>query len=286
MCELLALSANTPTDLRFSFHGLRLRGGATGDHADGWGLASYDPDGRGVRLYREDAPAAFSPIAAAVAELDLRAHCSIAHIRKATRGVIAVENCHPFHRRWSDQEWVFAHNGHLGELPELEGRHRPLGQTDSEAAFCWILEELERRGVDAEEEGALFEALLSCSDQLASQGIFNVLISNGAWLFAYAGTRLHRLTRRAPFGRARLADADLSVDFAAVTQPSDVVTIVSTEPLTADETWSPLAVGEAILLRGGESVRHRGGSGAVPPPGPDAAGSAGAGAGQPGAERR
>jgi glutamine amidotransferase len=257
MCELLALSANTPTDLRFSFHGLRLRGGATGAHADGWGLASYDPDGRGVRLYREDAPAAFSPIAAAVAELDLKAHCSIAHIRKATRGVVAVENCHPFHRRWASQEWVFAHNGDLSALPPLEGQHRPIGQTDSEAAFCWILEELERQGLNVNDEEGLFGALVGCADRLAGQGIFNGLISNGRWLFAYAGTRLHRLTRRAPFGEARLTDADLSVDFAAVTQPSDVVTIVSTEPLTTNEIWHPLEVGEAILLRGGEIVRRR-----------------------------
>ena len=35
MCELLALSANTPTDMRFSFRGLARRGGATGDHGNG-----------------------------------------------------------------------------------------------------------------------------------------------------------------------------------------------------------------------------------------------------------
>ena len=29
MCELLALSANTPTDMTFSFRGLARRGGAT-----------------------------------------------------------------------------------------------------------------------------------------------------------------------------------------------------------------------------------------------------------------
>jgi glutamine amidotransferase len=86
MCELLALSANTPTDIRFSFHGLRLRGGSTSDHADGWGLASFDPDGQGLHLYREDAPAAFSPVAAAVAALDLKAHCTIAHIRRGGAG--------------------------------------------------------------------------------------------------------------------------------------------------------------------------------------------------------
>jgi glutamine amidotransferase len=152
---------------------------------------------------------------------------------------------------------VFAHNGDLQTLPPLEGEHRPIGQTDSETAFCWILEELERRSVSPDDEADLFEALVACSDRLAGEGIFNGLLSNGAWLFAYAGTKLHRVTRRAPFGRVRLADDDLSVDFAAVTQPSDVVTILSTEPLTAEESWQPLQVGEAILLKGGEIVRQR-----------------------------
>ncbi|MCT0206575.1 class II glutamine amidotransferase [Synechococcus sp. CS-1332] len=256
MCELLALSANTPTDMRFSFHGLTRRGGATGCHGDGWGVASFDPDGRGVYLYREDAPAAFSKIAAQVAALDLKAHCSIAHIRKATQGVVALQNCHPFHRRWHGQEWVFAHNGHLeGPLPETPV-FRPEGSTDSEAAFCWILGELERAGLDAEDEAGLFEALAVASSRLAATGIFNGLISNGRWLFAYASTKLHRITRRAPFARATLADDDLSVDFAKLAGPNDVVTIVSTEPLTTDERWIPLDPGEALLLRGGEVVRH------------------------------
>ena len=266
MCELLALSANTPTDLRFSLHGLRRRGGATGDHGDGWGLATYDPDGAGVALFREDAPAAFSPIAAHVTALDLKAHCAIAHIRKATQGVVALENCHPFHRRWGGQEWVFAHNGDLrwdGAFDSFGGpvqapRYLPEGNTDSEAAFCWLLDHLDHAGLDPADEAALFEELIRCSDLLAERGTFNCLIANGLWLFVYASTRLHRITRRAPFRCATLADDDLSVDFASLTDPDDVVTIVSTEPLTKDEIWLPVQVGEGLLLRGGEVVRqHR-----------------------------
>ncbi|MFM7311991.1 MAG: class II glutamine amidotransferase [Cyanobium sp.] len=260
MCELLALSANTPTDMRFSFRGLRRRGGATGHHGDGWGLASYDPDGCGVSLYREDRAAAFSEIAAEVEALDLRAHCSIAHIRKATRGVVALENCHPFHRRWQHQEWIFAHNGDLAGEMVWHAPWVPEGSTDSEAAFCWLLGELEaavdRGDLDPADDAALFQRLTEASRLLAGRGIFNALISNGRWLFAYAGTRLHRLTRRAPFRRATLADDDLSVDFARLTQPQDVVTIISTEPLTRDEPWVPLQVGEALLFRQGEIVQH------------------------------
>ena len=257
MCELLALSANTPTDMTFSFRGLVRRGGATGEHVDGWGLASFDPLGAGVTIYREQAPAAFCPLAAKVASLDLKAHCSIAHIRKATQGSVAIENCHPFHRPWRGLDWVFAHNGdlHDGRIPGSD-RFVTLGSTDSEQAFCWILDQLAGAGLDLNDHGALFATLIRCADRLALQGIFNCLLSNGQWLFAYGGTKLHVLTRRAPFTTATLADEDLQVDFSQVTTPRDVVTIVSTEPLTTDECWRRLQPGEALLLVHGEVERH------------------------------
>ncbi|MCP9773468.1 class II glutamine amidotransferase [Synechococcus sp. Tobar12-5m-g] len=257
MCELLALSANTPTDMTFSFRGLVRRGGATGDHGDGWGLASYDPEGLRLTMVREEAPAAFSPVAAKVSNLELKAHCSIAHIRKATQGSVAIENCHPFHRHWQGLDWVFAHNGDLdhGRIPTSE-QFVPLGSTDSERAFCWILDQLASGDLDLNDHSALFAALIRCADHLAVEGIFNCLLSNGHWLFVYGGTKLHVLTRRAPFTTATLADDDLQVDFSQVTTPSDVVTIVSTEPLTTDELWRPLLPSEALLLVHGEVELH------------------------------
>jgi len=256
MCELLALNANTPTDMDFSFRGLSRRGGATGEHADGWGLASFTPDGHGLTLLREEAPAAFSALAEQLAERSPKALVSIAHIRKATQGVVALENCHPFTRSWGCQTWVFAHNGDLkGEIP-LNDRYRPLGNTDSEAAFCWILEQLDQASVDADDHGALFDVLHHCAAELATRGTFNALISNGQWLFASATTRLHWITRRAPFSTATLADAPVQVDFSTLTSSTDVVTILSTEPLTSDECWQPFACGEAMLLINGEIVHH------------------------------
>ena len=257
MCELLALSANTPTDMRFSFRGLTRRGGETGEHADGWGLASYDPESGGLHIYREQRPAAFSPVAAQLAERDLKSLYSLAHIRKATQGVVALENCHPFQRRWRGQDWVFAHNGDLkAEIPAA-GDYRPIGNTDSEAAFCWILNELSQQFSDSADGQALFPVLVRCSAHLAAGGIFNCLISNGEWLYAFCGTKLHTITRRAPFTTATLADEDLTVDFSQFTTPRDVVTIVSTEPLTTNEQWRRLEVGEALLLQRGEVVQRR-----------------------------
>lgn len=269
MCELLALNANTPTDMGFSFRGLSRRGGASGEHADGWGLASFTPDGHPDRpsltLLREEAPAAFSALADQLAERSPKALVSIAHIRKATRGVVALENCHPFTRSWGGQTWVFAHNGDLQGAIPLGDHYRPFGSTDSEAAFCWILEELDRARVDPTESSALFEQLHRCAAALAERGTFNALISNGEWLFATATSKLHWLTRRAPFCTATLADPPIQVDFSALTTSNDVVTILSTEPLTTDEHWQPFQPGESLLLQAGEVIlRSRHGVRPVP----------------------
>ena len=59
MCELFALSASAPVEIKLSPAELARHGGQTGIHADGWGVAFLE--GRDVRLIREPSAAAFSP---------------------------------------------------------------------------------------------------------------------------------------------------------------------------------------------------------------------------------
>ncbi|MFT3816626.1 MAG: class II glutamine amidotransferase [Rubrivivax sp.] len=48
-----------------------------------------------------------------------------------------------FERPWAGRRWLFAHNGDLKNFePELDDGPQPHGQTDSERAFCWLLQEL------------------------------------------------------------------------------------------------------------------------------------------------
>ncbi|MOA37592.1 hypothetical protein D3C78_1591990 [compost metagenome] len=82
--------------------------------------------------------------------------------------------------------------------------------------------------------------------------MFNALLSDGDWLFSFCSTKLAHITRRAPFGPAQLKDADLRVDFQAETTPDDVVTVVATEPLTANEAWALYLPGQWMLWRRGE----------------------------------
>jgi predicted glutamine amidotransferase len=135
------MNCNVPTDICFSFTGFRQRGGATDQHSDGWGIAFFE--GYGCRLFLDAEPAVHSPVAELVRNYPIRSVNVIAHIRKATKGAVCLENTHPFMRELWGRYWIFAHNGTLHNFaPRLRGDYRPVGTTDSELAFCCILETL------------------------------------------------------------------------------------------------------------------------------------------------
>jgi predicted glutamine amidotransferase len=250
VCQLLGMNANTPTDAMFSFAGLATR---ADEHKDGFGIAFFE--GRGVRLFIDPESARASPVAQMVKDYPIRSPNVIAHIRKATVGSVALANCHPFVRELWGRYWVFAHNGDLRDYaPALHGHFRPVGDTDSERAFCWLMQELDKAHASVPSVGELSRTLRELLPQPARHGSFNLLLSNGQALWAHATTRLHWLVRQHPFGPATLADEDLSVDFGALTTPADRVAVVATEPLTAGEAWTAMAPGELQVFVDGAPV--------------------------------
>ena len=244
MCQLLAMNCNVPTDIVFSFTGFAHRGGRTDTHHDGWGIAFFE--GTGVRHFVDHQAAVASPIAELIKHYPIKSLNVIAHIRKATQGQVALENCHPFVREMWGRYWVFAHNGDLkGFEPVLDGPYRPVGNTDSERAFCFLLQQLrERFGDTPPAMPVLRAAIADLVAIIARHGTFNMMLSDGTALFAHCSTKLCYVVRRYPFASACLADEDLSVDFSQVTTPNDRVAIIVTTPLTTNETWTEFAPGE------------------------------------------
>jgi predicted glutamine amidotransferase len=249
MCQLLGMNANTPTDVVFSFSGLATR---AGEHKDGFGIAFFE--GAGLRHFIDPQCALHSPVAELIKTYPIRSEAVIAHIRKATQGDVALVNCHPFVRELWGRYWVFAHNGDLkGFAPRLHGAFKPVGDTDSERAFCWLMQELAKAHASVPSIQELSCTLRELLPQLAVHGTFNMLLSNGQALWAHASTQLFALQRQHPFSTATLSDDDLSIDFAAHTTPQDRVVVVATQPLTTGEDWSPFARGELrVYSRGVE----------------------------------
>ena len=251
VCELLGMECNVPTDIVFSFSGLRQRGGRTGPHADGWGLAFYD--GRAARVFLDPTPACDSALARFLAENPIKTELAIGHVRRKTRGGTSLANTHPFVRELWGRHWVFAHNGKLRGVDKLRhDRYSPIGDTDSEHALCALLEELSRRFPSYPRRTRdLWEAIAEIGGRLGRGGIFNFLLGDGRHLYARCATNLHHIVRKAPFGLATLSDDDVRIDFSTVTTPRDRVAVVATLPLTTDEAWHAAAPNTLWVFDGG-----------------------------------
>lgn len=251
MCELLGMSANVPTDIRFSFSGLMQRGGRTGPHSDGWGIAFYE--GRGCRTFHDPNASADSEIAQLIRNYSIKSLTVVCHIRRANRGRVMLENTHPFTRELWGRVWTFAHNGQLRGIKKRElNYYQPVGTTDSEYAFCWLLDQVRSRWVNPpKRHTTLWRMLKKLCQELNDLGICNLLFSDSRHLYAFCSNHLCWLTRCAPFGEARLIDDDVTVDFAKETTPRDIVTVIATHPLTNNETWTIMQPDEFVVFREG-----------------------------------
>ena len=246
MCELFGISSDYPLLASQELNVFRLRGGQAADNPDGWGLAWRE---NGVfHLFKEPTPAHQSALFAQLCGT-MRSNLVIAHVRKASfPPVIDISNTHPFQRVCCGKEWVFAHNGMVPDIVDIELSSSntvccPTGGTDSEYAFCHILNHIAQHfhSLPSADPTSWFENLAVVSGLVASLGKFNFLMSDGEYLIAYGHDRLHYLERSSS---GQLAGLPVAVNSAWV----------ATEPLDKNEKWTAFEPGELRLYRSGRMM--------------------------------
>ena len=251
MCELMGMSFERPAEADFSMREFALRGE---ENADGWGLGWY-PD-RSLAIIKEPVKWRESRYADFLEnDQELRSHLFVAHVRHKTVGAESTRaDTHPFAREWGGREYCFGHNGTLDDFEQLPlGRFRPLGGTDSEHAFCHLLERIAQRGGALDDEAGWRWLYEECC-RLNRLGKFNVLLADGERLFVYhdihgwKGLNFRTLRLRAGAVR-RFADPDLAVELEGGT--ANRGTVVATRPLSASG-WHSFRLGELIVLERGE----------------------------------
>jgi glutamine amidotransferase len=241
MCEMFGISSAGPTRPRELLCSFAARGGESADNPDGWGLAAMVDNA--FRITKEPQPAAHSPRFRALCH-ETRSALILAHVRKANPPTARVlANTHPFSHVCCGREWVFAHNGRLAETDDRQKSAAnlctPAGDTDSEYAFCLLLERIAAAfAPTGSGEAGWFDALAQVAETLASHGRFNFLMSDGTHLIAYGHDRLHALE-----------DAEV---LTGITLGPTVV--LATEPLTECSAWSAFAPGELRVYRSGSRV--------------------------------
>lgn len=262
MCELFAMSARHPSTVTLSLEEFSRRGGLSGPHKDGWGIVWYE-DGD-VRLLKEALPAAASACVRFVQEHPIHSSLVISHIRKATQGPVATRNCQPFIRELGGVWHSFAHNGDLSGLAQdgrfRAGAFRPVGETDSEVAFCALLERLRPLWLDrCPSLPARMEVITGFARELRELGPANFLYNDGDTLFAHGHRRFQIDGMIRPPGLWRLerhcdAGGELNGEGLRITAQGDQdVLLLASVPLSR-EAWVPLAEGCVLAIRQGRLV--------------------------------
>ena len=265
------MSSLQPSSFTYSLPEFARNGSQLRSNRSGWGIA-YSKD-KDVMVVKEAKPADDSPWVRFIAEQEIESKYVIAHVRYATRGGDTLENTHPFRRIILNQVHVFAHNGTLKGIEDFVGAqslsYQPVGETDSELAFCLLLDRVRTMWQRDEAPPSLkarMEVFLKFSGEMAKLGSANFLYFDGDCLFAHAHKRIYEqggqyTEARAPglqIKNCRLCAAQpeyecqgLKIDF------RDQQTILVASVPLDDFGWEPLPGGTAIAIqRGKEMLRE------------------------------
>ena len=260
MCELLGMSSRRPVQLTFSLEALASHSALPGHLRDGWGAAFYqDAD---VALFREPIAAIDSPLVRFLEHQGPSTALAVSHIRHATQGAVALSNTQPFLREMNGRVHVFAHNGdlpgikHSGNL--AYDRYTPVGTTDSEHAFCALLERLKCLSASPSPKEQL-SVLAGFAADLRRLGPANFLYADGSTLFAHGDRRLQPDSGqvKAPglfLYTCHCADKQTTIKTEGLTIASGFqdVALATSVPLTDDSSkWRPFLEGELVTISGG-----------------------------------
>ena len=184
MCELFGLTG--PDEIVVNEY-LETFASHSVDHPNGWGIALFC--GKEVNIEKEPVAAYRSSYLKERLRTPLRASNMMAHIRFATRGHMAYENCHPFVRHdASGRAWTFMHNGTIFNCPLLSKYlYTQSGQTDSERILLYMIDQI--------------------NAEIEKQKV-NFMLYDGSMLYVHDNLRgslfLHRLERSLLFATTPL----------------------------------------------------------------------------------
>jgi predicted glutamine amidotransferase len=256
MCELLGLSFNTPVRPNLSFKGFRLRGKS---NPDGWGISFY-PD-KSTQIIKEPLEAEESLLSEFI-ELypKIKSKIFVAHVRLNSTAPPAHMNTHPFGRELNGISFAFAHNGNLTNYQKDFDtlNFKPVGETDSEAAFCHLLNRIKNKKIKFFDNSS-YKWLLDELRYLNNYGKFNCIFSDGKHLFCYYDMNgfnsLFYLHREAPYDHTHLSDEHFDIHLKEQKSTEKEGYIIATRPLT-DEKWRKFEPGELKILKNGKIISN------------------------------
>lgn len=210
-------------------------------HKDGWGIAFLDSET--PELIKEKLCANHSDKLRQLLSNDLRCANVMAHIRRASCGVVSEENSHPFVMKdRSDRTWTFMHNGTIFEGAVLERYvSGQRGATDSERCLCRLIDRLDAKIAELgrpPEERERFDVVNETAVELSPNNVFNFIAFDGELFYVHANSNNH----------------ETGLPIALYTRLTSEGTRLWSTCACDEEEWTPLPIATTLAYRAGTLV--------------------------------
>lgn len=254
--DILAVSFDAPASPSLDFN-LAETQNATASL--GWGLGWYPSKQKSAAVVKDPTARAGHIITNAITDWShFRSTIFFGKVRGAEAGYGQADT-QPFSRSFAGRDWLFMHNGDLDKaaLSEMHGRQKrllePLGNTDSELAFCDLLAQLQDSGARqlSEVDPETLHAWLNRFDALGSA---DMVLSDGNNIACFQGTQS---PKQLCYSRLQPPDRQEEYDAAtmrlSITDPRDsfrTAFVVSSTPFFSGE-WTGMQPGQLIVVNNG-----------------------------------
>ena len=256
MAHLVGINAGEDFEIKFSF---RVPSSFTEKSPDGWGYAFFKEGEWQLFKQSLDMEKILRIDTKTLTPHIITGKTFVSHIRFATHGSISYENTHPFDRELFEKRWIFAHHGHLRiyrSIVESQEFFKPTGDTDSEAAFCSIMEELRRIGRQ-ESSKIIAQTVERIALDLSRQGGLNFILSDGETTYTfYSGYKSLYYHTIHPPHKSELEGGDdqlrFKIDLTKLTTP---ITLIASMPILKYVHWREFEPGKVVIFKNGEQTK-------------------------------
>jgi glutamine amidotransferase len=232
-------------------------------NGDGFGIGWYTPEiNTSPGLYTSTLPA-WNDLNLISLCQKIKSPCFFAHVRAANQGEVTQLNCHPF----ISNEWMFMHNGLVGNFDELKREIQNLlddqlfrglkGSTDSEHIFALVLQHLKKEPKPASCKGmanALRNTIkllseLAAKTKVPESSFLNLCLTDGKKMVACRYTNDENDPARSLYytsgGQVQIENGQCQLS-----KPSTKKCVmITSEKLTETQIeWHPITNHELILV--------------------------------------
>ncbi|MEM7678103.1 MAG: class II glutamine amidotransferase, partial [Myxococcota bacterium] len=261
--RMVALSFDGPSSPSVTLKGLQRpnRG-----QPFGWGFAWYPVQSAAALVVKDATSLGDNAMTKLLREWErFRSTIFVSHLRGTAR-TLAEQDTHPFSRSFGGREWVFAHNGDFdgfdidqginSVLPLASSVIIPVGRTDSERAFCWLLEQCAAIGAYSLADVG-WPRLHEWCRYLDGLGTANLMLTDGHDLAVYGDSsgynRLHHGRLLPPNVPALIQTEDVDIGLSDARDRTRTAVIFSTSQ--PEETkLKPMHDGQLLVVRRGAYI--------------------------------